>query len=168
MSDLPRPRAAGQIALDDFGPPVVVEETVVAIGEAPSPGRPIEIGPDGSIGRALREARLEAGLTTYEVAQTTRIRAGRLLELEDDDFASCGSSVLARGRLVAIARAVGVDPAPLLVAFDVAQADTAPSRVAPPAPQLRPSRFNWTRGLLWALGVVALYPFALLCAHVLG
>ncbi|MGQ0845471.1 MAG: helix-turn-helix domain-containing protein [Sporichthyaceae bacterium] len=151
-----------------MAPAIEMEESVLAIGEAPSAGRCIDLAPGESIGQALREARLEAGLTAYEVAQSTHIRAGRIMEIEADDFDACGPAVLARGRLAAIARAVGVDPAPLLAAFDARQAAETAPRVVPDTPRERPAGPNWTAVLLWALGIVALYPIALLFAHVLG
>jgi cytoskeletal protein RodZ len=167
VSDLPHQRAAHQFAPSIEADPAI-EESVVTIGEPPSAGRRIVV--EGSIGATLREARLEAGLTTYELAQTTHIQAARLIEIESDDFTACGASVLARGRLAAIARAVGVDPQPLLEAFDAAQGSgetpAEPPKVAPAVPQIGPGRTNWTSVLLWALAVLALYPFALLCAHV--
>lgn len=138
------------------------------IGQAPSPGRIVELGPDDSIGDALREARLDAGLTTYELAQSTHIRAGRLIEIESDDYTGCGSAALARGRLAAIARAVGVDPEPLLAAFDARNGVAQVPRVVPDLPQFREARPNWTSILFALLCVVALYPIALLVAHVLG
>lgn len=169
-----RPRAAlprQAVRAEPAGPAAespTPEEAVVPIGQAPSPGRLVELGPDDSIGEALREARLEAGLTTYELAQTTHIRAGRLVEIESDDFTGCGSAALARGRLAAIARAVGVDPAPLLAAFDAQQGLAEAPRVVPTLPQFRAARLNWTSILFALLCVVALYPIALLVAHVLG
>ncbi|MGQ0465651.1 MAG: helix-turn-helix domain-containing protein [Sporichthyaceae bacterium] len=150
-------------------PVVEPEEFVRPIGAGPSAGRVVELGPADSIGQALREARLEAGLTTYELAQTTHIRAARLIEIESDDYAGCGSSALARGRLAAIARAVGVDPGPLLAAFDAQQSEApASAKVLPDLPQFREARLNATTVLFWLLCVVALYPIALLVAHVLG
>lgn len=165
MSNRPRTGVGRQ-----GGPPDLEchRESVTTTGPGPSPGVLLRIEPGDSIGQALRAARLEAGLTTYEVAQILRIRPGRLIEIEGDDFSGCGAPVLARGRLAAIARAVGVDPAPLLAAFDAEHAHQVRLPVVPAVPSLRPGRRNWTQILLVVLGVVALYPFALLCAVVFG
>jgi cytoskeletal protein RodZ len=123
-----------------------------------------------SLGARLREARREAGLTHLELAEITRIRVGRLVEFESDDFSGVDSRMLAHGRLGAIARAVGVDPAPLMAAYD-ARPGAGPA-VPPPITWRGPGRLspavNWTKVLLCLLGVAAIYPVALLLALVLG
>jgi cytoskeleton protein RodZ len=123
-----------------------------------------------SLGVRLRDARREAGLTQLELAEITRIRVGRLVEFESDDFSGVDTTVLAHGRLGAIARAVGVDAAPLVAAYD-ARPDAAPT-APPPIFWRGPGRLspgiNWTRVLLALLGVAAIYPVALLLALVLG
>lgn len=165
VSDRPRTGLGRQ-----GGPPDLEchQESVTTVGQAPSPGTALRFEPGDSIGQALRAARLAAGLTAYEVAQILRIRPGRLIEIEGDDFTGCGAPVLARGRLAAIARAVGVDPAPLLAAFDAEQSTPVQLPLLPAVPRLRPGRRNWTHFLFVAFAVVALYPFALLCAAVFG
>jgi cytoskeletal protein RodZ len=135
---------------------------------APPPTAPIAVQP--SLGARLRDARREAGLTQLELAEITRIRVGRLVEFESDDFSGLDATVLAHGRLGAIARAVGVDPAPLVAAYD-ARPDAGPT-VPPPITWRGPGRLrpgvNWTLVLLVLLGVAAIYPVALLLAMVLG
>jgi len=135
---------------------------------APPPSVPIAMAP--SLGAQLRDARREAGLTQYEVAEITRIRVGRLVEFEADDFSGCDTPVLARGRLDAIARAVGVDPAPLLAVYEAGHGASAPALppIVPRGPDWGRPRTNWTRLLIGLLAVVALYPLALLLAMVLG
>ncbi len=73
-----------------------------------------------SIGEQLVEARLAAGLTTAQVADTTRIRRTLIEAIEADDYRLCGGDVYARGHIGTIARTVGLDPTPLLAEFDAA------------------------------------------------
>ena len=81
-----------------------------------------------SIGEALASARREHGLTVDEVSQATRIRSTLIRAIENDDFGPCGGAVYARGHIRSIARAVGIDPTPLIEQFD-AENGTAPQLV---------------------------------------
>lgn len=91
-----------------------------------------------SLGAALRSAREAAGLTVDQVSATTRIRATLVRDLEADQLASSGGAVYARGHVRALARAVGVDPSPLVALLDRAVGE-APAEVATPV-ALAPSR----------------------------
>ncbi|MFL6139134.1 MAG: helix-turn-helix domain-containing protein [Frankiaceae bacterium] len=71
-----------------------------------------------SIGEALASARRERGMTVDEVSQATRIRGTLIRAIETDDFGPCGGAVYARGHIRSIARAVGIDPVPLIEQFD--------------------------------------------------
>jgi cytoskeleton protein RodZ len=71
-----------------------------------------------SIGETLTAARESAGLSVEQVAETTRIRRTLVQAIEHDDFAPCGGDFYARGHIRTIATTVGVDPKPLLDAFD--------------------------------------------------
>lgn len=81
-----------------------------------------------SIGEALASARQERGLTVEDVSQATRIRGTLIRAIERDDFSLCGGGVYARGHIRSIARAVGVDPEPLVGEFDETH-DTPPQLV---------------------------------------
>ncbi|MBB0246315.1 helix-turn-helix domain-containing protein, partial [Streptomyces alkaliphilus] len=71
-----------------------------------------------SVGRTLRKARLDAGLTVEEISATTRVRAPIIQAIEQDDFSRCGGDVYARGHLRALARAVGLPPDDLVARFN--------------------------------------------------
>jgi cytoskeleton protein RodZ len=71
-----------------------------------------------SLGSELAAAREAQGLTLDDVAASTRIRATLIHAIEADDFSGCGGAVYARGHVRSIARAVGLDPEPLLAAFN--------------------------------------------------
>lgn len=73
---------------------------------------------DRTIGETLTVARLEKGLDVDDVARATRIRATLIRDIESDRFGSCGAAVYARGHLRSIAHVVGLDPAPLVAAYD--------------------------------------------------
>ena len=64
-----------------------------------------------TIGERLVEARLEAGLTTAQVAETTRIRRTLVEAIEADDYRLCGGDIYARGHIQTIARTVGMSVA---------------------------------------------------------
>lgn len=102
-------------------------------------GVPVDGAPDISVGERLREARTNAGMTLEQVSAGTRIRVPLLRELEDDRLGPPASAVYTRGHIRAIASVVGVDPAPIVRAFDERIGASAPSlRVVPepvPAPR---------------------------------
>lgn len=77
-------------------------------------------------GPALRAARTDTGQTLEQVSARTRIRTSVLRDLEAGERASSGGDVYARGHVRSVAQALGVDPAPLLEAFD-AEAGGAPA-----------------------------------------
>ena len=71
-----------------------------------------------SIGETLARARHQAGLTIAEVSQRTRIRQRLIQGIEADDFSECGGDFYTRGHIRSIARAVGIDPEPLIGEYD--------------------------------------------------
>jgi cytoskeletal protein RodZ len=124
----------------------------VSIGNSPSADRP-------PVGRVLAQARAKAGLTVDEVSAATRVRVPLLHAIEQDDFSSCGGDVYARGHIRSIARAVGVDPEPLVEQY-AAEHDTGagPAPVAPlyEAERIKsePRRPNWTAAMVAAIVAV--------------
>ncbi|MFI5619943.1 helix-turn-helix domain-containing protein [Streptomyces sp. NPDC051567] len=118
--------------------------------------RPAE-GP--SIGTVLRKARIAAGLTVDEVSSTTRVRIPIVHAIEEDDFTRCGGDVYARGHIRTLARAVHLDPAPLVDSYDAAHGGRpAPTPAAPmfEAERIRPERQrpNWTAAMVAAIVAV--------------
>ena len=71
-----------------------------------------------SIGDTLAEARRQAGLTTTQVSQQTRIRESIVRAIEQGDFSPCGGDFYARGHIRSIAEVVGIDPVPLIREYD--------------------------------------------------
>jgi hypothetical protein len=115
-----------------------------------------------SIGEDLAQARCRAGLSVTEVSQRTRIRETLVRCIERDDYSACGGDFYVRGHIRAIARAVGVDPGPLIGAYDAAhqvpQPVTAASLLRPsaePAGNRRRHRPAWALvlGLVLAAGL---------------
>ncbi|MGW4392823.1 helix-turn-helix domain-containing protein [Streptomyces sp. NPDC004685] len=128
--------------------------TPPAVEQAPMPSddRP-------SIGRVLRQAREAAGMTVDEVSTSTRVRIPIVQAIEDDDFSRCGGDVYARGHVRTLARAVGVDPEPLLAQYaDEHGGRPAPTPAAPlfEAERIRsePRRPNWTAAMVAAIVAV--------------
>lgn len=71
-----------------------------------------------SIGETLAAARQRAGLSVGQVSETTRIRGAVIRAIERDDFSLSGGDFYARGHIRAIARAMDVDPVPLIQQYD--------------------------------------------------
>ncbi|MYS18721.1 protein RodZ, contains Xre-like HTH and DUF4115 domains [Streptomyces sp. DvalAA-14] len=124
----------------------------MSIGNSPPDDQP-------SVGRALAQARVAAGLSIDEVSTTTRVRVPIVQAIEQDDFSGCGGDVYARGHIRTIARAVGIDPEPLIDQY-VAEhaAETAPAPVAPlyEGERIRSERRrpNWTAAMVAAIVAV--------------
>ncbi|MFE0177403.1 helix-turn-helix domain-containing protein [Streptomyces sp. NPDC059002] len=136
--------------------------------DRPSDDRPADEGPAGahqaddrpSIGHVLQQARIDAGLTVDEVSSSTRVRIPIVHAIEQDDFSRCGGDVYARGHIRTLARAVGLDPAPLLAQYDEGHGGhpPAPTPAAPlfEAERIRsePRRPNWTAAMVAAIVAV--------------
>jgi cytoskeletal protein RodZ len=116
-----------------------------------------------SIGKVLATARRQAGLTTTQVSQRTRIREGIVRGIEADDFSACGADFYARGHIRAIACSVGTDPEPLVREYDSSHS-LPPARVAASGPgpstprrlsQRRRPHWGWSFALLAVLAALA-------------
>lgn len=135
----------------------------MSIGNSPSPPTPPS-DDRPSVGRALSQARLDAGLTVEEVSTATRVRPPIVHAIEQDDFSRCGGDVYARGHIRNLARAVGIDPQPLIEQFVAEHGGGGPAQnlVAPvyDAERIRsePRRANWTGAMIAA--IVAIVGFA--------
>jgi cytoskeleton protein RodZ len=134
----------------------------VSIGNSPEDERPFEDDREEarlSIGHALRQARIAAGLTVDDVTNATRVRISIVHAIEADNFAPCGGDVYARGHIRTVAKAVHLDPAPLLAQFDAEHGGRpAPTPAAPlfEAERIRPERRgpNWTAAMVAAIVAV--------------
>ena len=91
-----------------------------------------------TLGMALRAAREQAGATIEQVSAETRLRATVIRDLESDSFRSSGGTVYARGHVKSIARALNIDPAPLLSLFDATQGSAKGPPLLDPEPELQP------------------------------
>ncbi|MGA3154800.1 MAG: helix-turn-helix domain-containing protein [Streptosporangiaceae bacterium] len=113
-----------------------------------------------SIGEALAAARRDAGLTITQVSQRTCIRETIIRGIERGDYSACGGDFYTRGHIRSIARAVGVDPEPLVREYDATQgtpqAITAADIFEPSTPiKLKERRRpNWSLAMLVALVAV--------------
>lgn len=127
-----------------------------------------------SVGEDLARAREARGMSVEDVSSQTRIRAGLIRAIEADDFGACGGAVYARGHLRSIARAVGVDPEPLVAEYDRAHVEEQAPMPVPVAAQ--PSdpeivaradrrRPNWTAAMAAALVAICVLAAYGLVAH---
>ncbi|MDX3312791.1 helix-turn-helix domain-containing protein [Streptomyces sp. NPDC054884] len=134
----------------------------MSIGNSPEDERPFEDPSEEapfSIGRALQQARIAAGLTVDDVSTATRVRIVIVHAIEADDFAPCGGDVYARGHIRTLARSVHLDPAPLIDRYDATHGGRpAPTPAAPmfEAERIRPERRgpNWTAAMVAAIVAV--------------
>ncbi len=133
----------------------------MSIGNSPEDDRPSFPDDDDrpSIGRALQLARIEARMTVDEVSAATRVRVPIVHAIEQDDFSRCGGDVYARGHIRTVARAVGIDPAPLLTQFTEERGGRPTQALAAPlfeAERIRPEprRPNWTAAMVAAIVAV--------------
>ncbi|MFG3042832.1 helix-turn-helix domain-containing protein [Streptomyces sp. NPDC048330] len=131
----------------------------MSIGNSPEDDRTFPADDRDSIGRALQQARIAAGLTVEEVSASTRVRIPIVHAIEEDDFSRCGGDVYARGHIRTLARAVGLDPATLIEQYDAEHGGRpAPTPAAPlfEAERIRPEprRPNWTAAMVAAIVAV--------------
>ncbi|GHH96060.1 helix-turn-helix domain-containing protein [Streptomyces capillispiralis] len=135
----------------------------MSIGNSPEDERPFEdVSEEArpSVGHALRRARIAAGLTVDDVSSATRVRIAIVHAIESDDFAPCGGDVYARGHIRTLAKAVHLDPAPLIAQYESEHGGgrPAPTPAAPlfEAERIRPERRgpNWTAAMVAAIVVV--------------
>ncbi|MGY0057952.1 helix-turn-helix domain-containing protein [Streptomyces sp. LZ34] len=121
-------------------------------GNSPEDDRP-------SVGRALQQARIAAGLTVDEVSTTTRVRVPLVQGIEQDDYSRCGGDVYARGHIRVLARAVGLDPGAVVAQYDAEHGGRPVPTLAAPvfeAERIRPEprRPNWTAAMVAAIVAV--------------
>ncbi|PWI15084.1 DUF4115 domain-containing protein [Streptomyces sp. Act143] len=134
----------------------------MSIGNSPEDERPFEDDREEariSVGRALQQARIAAGLTVDDVSNATRVRIAIVHAIEADDFAPCGGDVYARGHIRTLAKAVRLDPAPLLAQYDADHGGRPEPTPAAPlfeAERIRPERRgpNWTAAMVAAIVAV--------------
>ncbi|MFJ2610457.1 helix-turn-helix domain-containing protein [Streptomyces sp. NPDC091279] len=136
----------------------------MSIGNSPEDERPSEAHPASgpSVGDALRRARVAAGLTVDDISNATRVRIAIVHAIEADDFTPCGGDVYARGHIRTLARAVHLDPEPLLDQFSAERGGLpAPTPAAPlfEAERIRPERRgpNWTAAMVAAIVAVVAF-----------
>ncbi|MCZ7416170.1 MULTISPECIES: helix-turn-helix domain-containing protein [unclassified Streptomyces] len=133
----------------------------MSIGNSPEEDRPSAAPHEDRppVGRVLQQARVEAGLTVEEVSAATRVRVPIVQAIEQDDFTRCGGDVYARGHIRSLARAVGLDPRPVVEQYDAEHGGRPAATPAAPlfeAERIRPERRrpNWTAAMVAAIVVV--------------
>jgi cytoskeletal protein RodZ len=107
-----------------------------------------------SIGDTLAEARRQAGLTVTQVSQRTCIRETIIRGVERGDYSACGGDFYARGHIRSIARAVGVDPEPLIREYDQTQGAPRPISAADVFEPATPIKIRERRGPNWSVAMV--------------
>src|ERR1700694_3575973 len=76
------------------------------------------------LGKKLRDARLARGLTLDEAGRMTKIRPGRLQEIENEDFSEFSSLAYAKGFLLIYGKFLDVDVSLYLEAFETSESVT--------------------------------------------
>ncbi|MEF9906749.1 helix-turn-helix domain-containing protein [Streptomyces sp. P9-A2] len=129
------------------------------VSDVPDVSDDVSEGDRPSVGHALKQARIAAGLTVDDVTTATRVRIAIVHAIEADNFEPCGGDVYARGHIRTLARAVHLDPAPLITRYDTEHGGRpAPTPAAPlfEAERIRPERRgpNWTAAMVAAIVAV--------------
>lgn len=124
----------------------------MSIGNSSAEDRP-------PVGRALKQARVDAGLSVDDVSASTRVRVPIVAAIEQDDFSRCGGDVYARGHVRAYARTVGLDGTELVAQYDNEHGGRPePTSAAPlfDAERVKPERRrpNWTAAMVAAIVAV--------------
>ncbi len=70
-----------------------------------------------AIGETLKNAREALGLSHKDVAESTHMMTQMVVEIEDDDYHRFTAPVYGKGFIKLFAKAVGLDPAPLIAEF---------------------------------------------------
>jgi cytoskeletal protein RodZ len=76
------------------------------------------------LGNKLKDARLARNLTLEEAGRMTKIRPGRLQEIENEDFSEFASLAYAKGFLLIYGKFLDVDVSPYLEAFETSESVT--------------------------------------------
>ena len=119
------------------------------------------------LGKKLKEARLARNLTLEEAGRMTKIRPGRLEEIENEDFSQFASLAYAKGFLLIYGKFLDVDVSPYMEAFETSEHVTVDGYAylqdnPAPAPSrpvtVRRERSSGGRGSLlpFVIGVVVL------------
>lgn len=77
-------------------------------------------------GALICTALAASGMSAEDLARSTRLRVGLIEQMAEDDFASTGGDVYARGHLRAIAAVLGIDADELLASYDALSASQRP------------------------------------------
>ncbi|HEX4018677.1 MAG TPA: RodZ domain-containing protein [Frankiaceae bacterium] len=88
-------------------------------------------GERGPVGAQLARARVAHGFSVDDLRRRTNIRPSVITALERDDIRPSGGVVYARGHLRTLAQALGLDPTPLLAAFDASHGTSSAPVLVP-------------------------------------
>ncbi|MDR7417597.1 MAG: DUF4115 domain-containing protein [Armatimonadota bacterium] len=164
----PRPRSP-KVRKDDLRPEGKAED-VGNIERVVQPVRSDRPRPD--IGAALRQARVERGLSLTELQARTKVRARYLAALEEGRFQDLPPYPFARGFLQTAAEELGLDPGPLVAQLSVTMGSSAePSveswkrldgAVRPAVPPSRARRIAMTAAVI---GIAAIGALAVIFAQ---
>jgi transcriptional regulator with XRE-family HTH domain len=67
-----------------------------------------------ALGQKLKQARLDRGLTTSEIAAVTRMKTQMVEDLENEDFSKVAATIYGKGFIRLVSEQVGLDSAPLI------------------------------------------------------
>ncbi|MCX5977180.1 MAG: helix-turn-helix domain-containing protein [Coprothermobacterota bacterium] len=125
------------------------------------------------IGTALKELRLSRGIILEEVEQVTRISLRYLQAIEENNFLVMPGLVYARAYVRKYGEFLGLDPEPLVEAFNrqaipLYQIEKSPERIPTPSVEAFTRRSNpWTRALVIIAIILVLVVGGLIIANIL-
>lgn len=90
------------------------------------------------VGSKLREARVARGLSLDDIAGVTKVPKSMLTLLEGDAYGSMPAPVFVRGFIRSYAKVVGIDPNPVVRAYEQRTASLEAMAESAPPPRLPP------------------------------
>ena len=118
-------------------PPIATVMEMDRHSAAAGPSVGLSISPARAYGLNLADARARAGLTLDSIGRMTKIKLHFLEAIENEAFGALPEGVYALHHIRQYARAVGLDEAPIIAAFE-SYREAAPKPEPPPEPTTNP------------------------------
>lgn len=112
-----------------------------------------------SVAEQLRAARDDRKMTIHQLADTTKIKTDHIRSLEQGDYSPFSAPVYIRGNVKAIARALHLDPSPVLSDLDIELAQTSQFSAPPSLVPKKKGFLDWLMLQISKLQLQLLAPY---------